>query len=141
MRKFLIALIVLAGLPLLAACDDADVARQNLTKAANNFEIMRRVVFYNSILDKIVLVTEGKCSVEPGNLRTSVICKVGANRYIRNFYGKSDNTVYFVEQMDPVPVNVYQYRRTFKPQALLPDIDFRGDVGAAIEAVKPDSSD
>jgi len=82
-----------------------------------------------------------KCSIEPKKLRTSVICKIGPDTYIRNFYGKSDNTVYFVEQMDPVPVNVYHYRRTFKPQAILPDIDFRGSAKAAVKAVTPDSKD
>ena len=139
MIKFVAAF---AALIVLAACeDDAHVANLNLAKAADNFEVMRRVVFYNSILDKIVLATEGKCSVEPGQLRTSVICKIGKGQYIQNFYGKSDNTVYFVEQMDPVPVNVYHYRRTFKPQAILPDIDFRGSARALNGAVKPDNSD
>ncbi len=135
-------LLILSVVGLVAGCaDDALVAERNMTKAADNFEIMRRVVFYNSITDKIVMVTEGKCSIEAGQMRTSVICKVGDGRYIRNFYGKSDNTVYFVEQMDPIPVNVYHYRRTFKPQAILPDIDFRGSTKALQEAVTLDKND
>ena len=139
MNKKIAALLIL---PLLAACsDDAQIAKHNMRKAADNFEVMRRVVFYNSILGKIVMVTEGKCSVDAGSIRTSVICKVGEDRYIRNFYGRSDNTVYFVEQMAPVPVNVYHYRRTFKPQFILPDVDFRGSVKAAVDAVTPDKKD
>jgi hypothetical protein len=139
MRKFA---AILAAFPLLTACaDDADVAKKNLSKAADNFEIVRRVVMYNAIRGEIIMTSEGKCSVSPGELRTSVICKVGPDQYIRNFYGNSDNTVYFVEQMDPVPVNVYHYRRTFKPQSVLPDIDFRGSAKAAVKAVTPDSKD
>ena len=138
MKKF----IAVAGLLALAACDDADVARKNLTKAADNFEIVRRIVMYNAIRGENIMVSEGRCSVSPEKLRTSVICKIGPDRYIRNFYGTSDNTVYFVEQMAPVPVNVYHYRRTFKPQAILPDIDFRGGgARAAVKAVTPDKSD
>jgi hypothetical protein len=142
-KRGLFAVIVLLGVLLASGCnrDDADTAKRNMNKAADNFEIMRRVVFYNSIRDKVVLVTEGRCSVDAGSLRTSVICKVSPDRYIRNFYGKSDNTVYFVEQMESVPVNVYHYRRTFKPQSILPDIDFRGDAGAAVDAITPDISD
>lgn len=140
-RTVLLSAICCSALLVTGCGDDATVAKHNMKKAADNFEIMRRVVFYNSILDKIVLVTEGRCSVEAGNLRTSVICKVGPGEYIRNFYGKSDNTVYFVEQMDSIPVNVYHYRRTFKPQALLPDIDLRLDMGSAKAAVTPDTSD
>lgn len=135
-------LTVAFSLLLAAGCgDDAQIAKRNMAKAADNFEIMRRVVFYNAILDKVVMVTEGRCSVEAGSLRTSVICKVGPGQYVRNFYGKSDNTVYFVEQMESVAVNVYHYRRTFKPQSILPDIDFRGDASAAVQAVTPDSRD
>ena len=142
MKKYLTVIFVICSVLVAAGCrDDAVIAQHNMRKAADNFEIMRRVVFYNSILDKDVLVTEGKCSVEAGSLRTSIICKVGHDKYIRNFYGRSDNTVYFVEQMAPVAVNVYHYRRTFKPQGILPDIDFRGDANALGQALTPDSKD
>lgn len=140
-RLAVISSLLLAATFLAGCIDDADIAKRNMAKASDNFEIMRRVVFYNAITDKVVMVTEGLCSVEAANLRTSVICKVGPDRYIRNFYGKSDNTVYFVEQMEAVAVNVYHYRRTFKPQSMLPDIDFRGDAGAIVDAVTPDKND
>jgi hypothetical protein len=141
-KKIVLASTIALATLFTAGCsDDAQIASQNMRKAADNFEIMRRVVFYNSILDKVVMVTEGRCSVQAGSLRTSVICKVGPGKYIRNFYGKSDNTVYFVEQMDSIPVNVYHYRRTFKPQSIIPDIDLRFNSGAAVDALTPDSND
>ena len=133
-------MILMVGIAL-TACDDAKIAKQNMTKAADNFEIMRRVVMYNAIIGKNVMVTEGKCSVDNDQYRTSIICKLGEGRYIRNFYGRSDNISYFIEQMAPVPVNVYHYRRTFKPQSILPDIDFRGDLNALGSVVMPDSDD
>ncbi|MCP4527839.1 MAG: hypothetical protein GY833_18270, partial [Aestuariibacter sp.] len=83
----------------------------------------------------------GKCSVEAGSARLSVICKTGPDTYKRHFLGWSDNTPYFVEQLEDIPVNAYHYRVTFKPQSILPDIDFRGDAGAAVDAVTPDSKD
>jgi hypothetical protein len=141
MKKLASTTIVVAALASAGCANDADIAKHNMIKAADNFEIMRRVVFYNSIQDKVVMVTEGLCSVEPGTLRTSVICKVGPGRYVRNFYGKSDNTVYFVEQMQSIPVNVYHYRRTFKPQSVLPDIDFRASSASLLEASTPDTRD
>jgi len=33
---------------------------------------------------------------------------------------------YFAEQLDGAQVSAYHYRVVFKPQAILPDIDFRG---------------
>lgn len=140
MKNIFAVLMILMVVATLAACDDATVAKSNMNKAADNFEIMRRVVMYNAIIGQNVMVTEGKCSVDNDQYRTSIICKIGEGQYIRNFYGKSDNVSYFIEQMAPVPVNVYHYRRTFKPQSVLPDIDFRGDISELGSAIIPDSN-
>lgn len=142
MKKTLLTALVLAFSMTLTACDDdATIAKYNMQKAADNFEIMRRVVMYNAIVGQPIMVTEGRCSVDNDQYRTSIVCKIGEGQYIRNFYGKSDNVSYLVEQMAPVPVNVYHYRRTFKPQSVLPDIDFRGDIKALGSAIIPDSND
>ncbi|MCP4538503.1 MAG: hypothetical protein GY832_15310, partial [Chloroflexi bacterium] len=97
-------LAVLPVLSLLAACknDDAHIAKRNMTKAADNFEIVRRVVFYNAIRDTYMLEVIGKCSVEAGSARLSVICKTGPDTYKRHFLGWSDNTPYFVEQLEDI---------------------------------------
>ena len=112
-----------------------------MTKAADNFELMRRIVFYNVRLGQNVVTVEGKCSIEYGNDRTEYICKVGDGKFIRNFLSDSNDIVAIVEQMDPVPVNVYHFRRTFKPQTIIPDIDFRGSSGELMNAVTPDRKD
>lgn len=138
---FATAVAAIAGFGLSACHDDADIAQRNMTKAADNFEIMRRVVFYNAIRDTYMLEVIGLCSVEPGALRLSDICKTGPDQYKRHFLGYSDNAPYFVEQLESVPVNVYHYRVTFKPQSILPDVDFRGDAGAALDALTPDAKD
>lgn len=136
-------LFMFAAILMLTACgkDDAQVAKRNMAKAADNFEIVRRIVFYNAIRDTYMLEVIGKCSVEAGSLRLSVICKTGPDQYKRHFLGWSDNTPYFVEQLEPIPVNVYHYRVTFKPQSIMPDVDFRGDAGAVVDAVTPDNKD
>lgn len=142
MKKIFAVVLVLVVCMALTACnDDATVAKHNMQKAADNFEIMRRVVMYNAIIGQPIMVTEGRCSVDNDQYRTSIVCKIGEGQYIRNFYGKSDNVSYLVEQMAPVPVSVYHYRRTFKPQSVLPDIDFRGDMKALGSAITLDVND
>lgn len=134
---------VIAIFSLLVGCvnvDDATVAKNNLTKAADNFEINRRILFYNTWTDTIIQQVEGKCSIEYGN-RVSLICKIGHNKYKRDFISLSGQVTVFVEQIEPLPVNVYHYRRTFKPQVIVPDIDFRGNSDAIKEAVTPDDKD
>jgi len=142
MKKPLLTLISATVLVGLIGCEgDATIASRNLSKAADNFEIMRRVVFYNGITGEYMLSLEGLCAIENNGNRIAVTCKTGANKMKKHFLGLSDNVTYFAEQMDAVAVNMYHYRVTFKPQSILPNIDFRGDVDAAINAVTPDSND
>jgi ABC-type Fe3+-hydroxamate transport system substrate-binding protein len=110
----------------LAACSqEADVASQNLSQAADNFEINRRVTFINGITNTAILTIEGLCSLGHGNETKSVTvtCKVGPNQYKKHFLGLSDNVTYMAEQLDPAPASVYRYRVTFNPTTLIPDIN------------------
>lgn len=50
---------------MLTSCtDDAYIATHNIKKAADNFEVNRRIVFYNGITDKYILEIEGRCSID-----------------------------------------------------------------------------
>jgi hypothetical protein len=130
MRKLLIT-VALASLAALVSCTDADIASRNLSKAADQFEVNRRVVFYNGITGGYILSVEGLCSI--GNQdkarEVTITCKTGPSDYKKHFLGLSDNVTFFAEQLEPVKARAYHYRVIFKPQAILPDIDFKGDAG------------
>ena len=115
-----------------AGCDDADVASRNLSKAADNFEVARRVVFINGITDEVLLEIMGRCNVERTRSEwkspaLAVTCDAGGDEYRKHYLGLSDNVTYLVEQLDATNVSVNHYRLTFKPQAVVPDFDARGD--------------
>lgn len=127
MKLTILAMAAIVGLAPLAACTDADVASHNLSKAADMFEVNRRVVFYNGITGEYMLTIEGLCSLgnsdKQGEL--SVTCKTGPNAFKKNFLGLSDNVTYFAEQIEPAAVNVYRYRVIFKPSVIIPAIELR----------------
>lgn len=110
-----------------AACRDADVVSNNLSAAADSFEILRRVVFYNGITDSYMLTIEGYCSLgnadDPGEL--TVVCKLGPDQYKKHFLGLSDNVTYFVEQLDAADASENHYRVIFKPLTIVPNIDLQ----------------
>jgi protein involved in sex pheromone biosynthesis len=113
---------------LLSACStQADTVSENISKAADSFEVQRRVVFFNGITDKYLLTIEGLCSL--GNNddlgKLSVTCKVGENSYKKHYLGLSNNVSYLVEQTDAVDVDPYHYRLIFRPETLIPDIDLQ----------------
>lgn len=128
MRKYLTILALATfGAISLTACNDADVASRNIRIAADNFEVTRRIVFYNGINGEYMLVIEGMCSLgnddKPG--QRSVTCKTGPSDYKKHFLGLSDNVTYFAEQIDAIKASAYHYRVTFKPSVIVPNIEIR----------------
>lgn len=111
----------------LTACDDSEVATRNLIKAADNFEVNRRIVFYNGITDTYMLEIEGRCSIDlnQNNTAFNVICDVGNGNYKRHTLVLSDNVTAFVEQIEPNKLSKNFYRVTFKPSTIIPNIDVR----------------
>lgn len=127
MNRIAIAMALAASVMLTACSDDAQIASQNLSKAADNFEVSRRIIFYNGITDTYMLTIEGLCSISVGERKLDVTCKTGPGQYKKHFLGLSDNVTFFAEQLEGKSVSAYYYRVTFKPQSIIPDVNFRGD--------------
>lgn len=127
MKRIVTALGIVGVALGLGACTDAQIASQNLSKAADMFEIQRRIVFYNGITDSYMLTIEGNCSIKKDKMdvQLEVTCKTGPKDYKKHFLGISDNVTYFVEQIDGADVSVYRYRVVFKPSAIIPDIEMK----------------
>jgi hypothetical protein len=125
MKKLIATMLAVTAL---AGCQsDADVASRNVSKAADNFEVARRVIFYNGITNDYMLSIEGYCSLgnndKAGYL--SVTCKTGPGVYKKHFLGLSDNVTFFVEQLEAKNVSASFYRVVFKPSTIIPDIEIR----------------
>lgn len=120
-----IALGLAALMLLVTACDETDalVVSENLSIAADQFEIDRRIIFYNGITDTYIQTIEGKCSIYDDGNQLEVTCKIGPDEYIKDFLHLSDNVSYFVEQLVAADVSEYHYRVIFKPSVIIPEID------------------
>lgn len=126
--KRLLTAMSLSVLMGLAACDrEADVASRNLSQAADNFEINRRIVFYNTMNGEYLLQIEGLCSL--GNIvlagGMSVTCKVGPTDFKKHYLGLSPNVTFVAEQIDAAPASVYHYRVVFRPTTIIPSVEIR----------------
>jgi hypothetical protein len=123
----IITAMTIGTLAVSGCSSDADVASHNLSKAADQFEVARRVVFYNGITGDYILTVEGLCSL--GNYdkhgELSVTCKTGPSSYKKHFLGLSDNVTYFAEQLEPNNASVYRYRVVFKPKSIVPDVEVK----------------
>lgn len=119
-------LAVIAAL-LVGGCErDATVASRNLSYAADNFQIQRRIVFYNGVTGEYMLTIEGLCSQEQTDRKLAVTCKTGPAAFKKHFLGLSDNVTYFSEQIEQAnATSVYHYRVMFKPSVIIPSIDLK----------------
>jgi hypothetical protein len=121
-----IALAATAAAAMLAGCtSESDTVSHNLSKEADEFQVNRRIVFFNGITDTYLLTIEGACSITDEGNQLEVICKIGDDAYKKHFLGLSDNVSYFVEQLEAVDVDAYHYTVVFRPETIVPDIDLQ----------------
>lgn len=126
MRKIL-ACAALAVAVLSGCSREADVASRNMSEAADNFEVARRIIFYNGVTGEYMLTIEGYCSLgnNDNKGKLSVTCKTGPGVYKKHYLGLSDNVTFFLEQLDAKNVSTNFYRVVFKPSVIIPDVVVR----------------
>lgn len=127
-KRLIVALLAALSAATLAACSsDADKAADNLGKAAEQFEVQRKIVGINGITDRVLFEVEGRCSLESGDSALGgsleIICKHGPRDYRKHFVGLSDNVTFISTQLKGIDVSVYRTRIILKPQNLIPDFD------------------
>ena len=125
-KKLFTVAVLSLGLLITGCSREAEVASNNLSYAADNFQLDRRIVFYNGITGDYVLTIEGKCSFDAVSERkVDVTCKVGDKEFKKHSLGISDNVTYFSEQLTSKGVSVYQYKVDFRPTTIIPDVDLK----------------
>lgn len=127
MKKTLIALAAVALVAISGCRSDADRVADNLSTAADNFEVQRRIVFYNGFTGEYMLTIEGLCSKDGTSTdrKLSITCKIGPTSFKRHMLGLSDNVTYFIEQMEPNKASAFHYRVIFKPANIVPDLEVK----------------
>jgi len=123
--KLLLAiLLIVLGLGLATGCTSAaDKANENLSKAAENFEVPRRITGINGITDNVLFTVEGFCSYETGGDTYEIICKQPDNSVERTSMAKSDNVTIVVTQMGGTHVDLFRSRVIFRPETIIPNFD------------------
>ncbi|MFI7912851.1 hypothetical protein ACFMKF_17500, partial [Acinetobacter baumannii] len=100
MKTKFLAIGLMCTMAMVGCSRDAQVASKNLSYAADNFELDRRIVFYNGITGDYILTIEGKCSFDAvSEKKVDVTCKTGDSEFKKHSLGISDNVTYFSEQL------------------------------------------
>lgn len=131
LRKSIIAgaLALTAGLSLTACDSAAEKANKNLNKAADNFEVPRRVTAINGITDQVLFTVEGFCSVSNGGSDFYVTCKLPDGSIQRTSMILSDNVTAVVAQIGGTKVDLFRPRIIFRPETIIPNFDLATSAG------------
>ena len=115
-------LIVLSMVIMFAGCTAAANVNHNLSQAADNFHVLRKITVYNARTDLIVMEMEGYMSLS--NNATSelvVTCMTGANEYKKNYIYLNEYVIYVVEDITGTTTDPYHYKVHF--YTAWPDVD------------------
>ena len=121
-KRNVIALLLTtsAGL-LLSGCSQADKVSENVSNAADNFQVQRRVVVFNTRTDKIMFVAKGLISIDTETKSKMIIlAKTGKHNYKKDIINLTGNTAYTVEDLSGADVSSYSYEVTWQPEGLVP---------------------
>lgn len=117
----MLALVCLIGC--LASCTAAESVNHNLSQAADNFEVVRKITVYNARTDMIVMEMEGLMSLSNNSTSELVVtCKVGEDEYKKNYVYLNEYVIYVVEDITGTVTDPYHYKIHF--YTALPDVDW-----------------
>jgi hypothetical protein len=106
----------------LASCSAADNVNHNLSQAADNFQVLRKITVYNARTDLIVMEMEGYMSLSNSSTNELVVtCMTGPGEYKKNYIYLNEYVIYVVEDITGTATDPYHYKVHF--YTALPDID------------------
>ncbi len=102
---------------------ESSIQSQNLSKEADNFRVLRRLRFINTITDQELFVVEGNFAINyvPERSQLEITAKTGDNTYQKHYLGVSPTTVYVCEQLEWKEENKYSFKIILNPA--LPSIE------------------
>ena len=125
MKKIIaILLVVMCLVGVLTGCTTAasDV-NHNLSQAADNFEVVRKITVYNARTDMIIMEMEGLISLSNNSSSELVVtCKTGEDEYRKNYVYLNDYVIYVVEDITGTVTDPYHYKIHF--YTAMPNLDW-----------------
>lgn len=119
-RIVCVVLCVLMALSL-CGCRERYAVSHNVSKEADNFNVMRRITVFNIRTDTVLMQMTGYFALENNDSNELVVlAEVEKGVYQKHFIYLNDYTMYTVEDLNGTEVSAYSYELEFLPQMLQP---------------------
>lgn len=122
MKKIFIAILVIVAVMGFTGCDQADRVSKNLSKEADNFNVVRQLTVINCIQGDVLFQMTGKLSITADieDNQLEVVVEDEDGNYQKHYIGLSDNVTYVVEDLRASDVSKYKYTLNFNPKMWIP---------------------
>lgn len=124
MKKKIIFIVTMCILVFsLSGCmqTEADKVSYNVSKEAENFNVLRRFAVINTRTDKVEFELVGAFSRE--NVKqneVSIVVELEDGTYKKHIIGLNENTMYVIEDLGGAKVNKYKYEVNYIPESIVP---------------------
>lgn len=122
-RKYLLLILAAIIIFTLTGCTEADRVRGNISKEADNFNVVRRLAVINTIDGKPLFELIGKFSVtyDDNGTKLTVIVEDENGDYKKHIIGLNEaSTMFVVEDISGANVSKYKYEINFLPEMIQP---------------------
>ena len=120
-RVIAIIILIIGSLFILTGCTEVDTVSYNIRQQADNFDLTRRLVVYNSRTDKMIIEIIGTFSVQNNTHdELEIICDLGDNVYRKHFIYLNENTIYTIEDITGKYDDKYHYEVNYYPETIRP---------------------
>ena len=119
--KIILTLVILTVM--ITGCSQAERVSYNLSKQADNFNIVRQLTVINCLQGDVLFQMTGKMSITADTTDNQLEVTVEDNgTYVKHFVGLSDNVTYVIEDLNlgDNAVSNYRYTLNFNPNMWIP---------------------
>lgn len=120
-KTILLITAIVAIAMIAVGCNEADRVSENVSKEADNFNVVRRVAVINTISNKPVFEMTGRMSIKTSGDKLYIIVETSKGKYKKHIVGMNKaTTMYVVEDINGTGVSKYQYTINYNPKMIVP---------------------
>jgi hypothetical protein len=121
-KKILTACFITASLFCMTGCSEADRVSYNISKQADNFNVLRQLTVINNITGDTIFTMTGKFSlyVDTAESQLEVTVENDDGTYSKHFVGLNDVTTYTIVDLDENYVDKYHFTINYNPNLWIP---------------------
>lgn len=120
----IIAIVVMVStLFMFSGCRESDKVTYNVSKEADNFNVMRRLTVINTVTDTPEFEIIGRFSItaDREDEQLEIVVEVAKDKYKKHIIGLNQaTTMYVVEDINGAKVNKYEYEINYQPESIVP---------------------